>query len=151
MSSGKGLKILVLLACSCSGLEKCKELFKTEFQMEVSESDCEVVRQVCEAVSTRAARLAGAGIVALVEKIGKISSCSVAVDGSLYKKHPKFSQRYSFTGKKYWTCVCVFCRMDDAMKELAPGNGIEMKLSTDGSGRGAAVVAAVACRLQKQQ
>ena len=37
------------------------------------------------------------------------------------------------------------------MNELAPGNGIEMKLSTDGSGRGAAVVAAVACRLQKQQ
>ena len=63
--------------------------------MEVSLSDCEIVRQVCEAVSTRAARLAGTGVVALVEKIGKISSCTVAVDGSLYKKHPKFSQRYN--------------------------------------------------------
>lgn len=97
MSSGKGLINISVIGVFCSGLEKCKELFKTEFQMEVSESDCEVVRQVCEAVSTRAARLAGAGIVALVEKIGKISSCSVAVDGSLYKKHPKFSQRYSCT------------------------------------------------------
>ena len=38
--------------------------------------------------------LAGTGIVTLVKKIGKISSCTVAVDGSLYKKHPKFSQRY---------------------------------------------------------
>lgn len=63
--------------------------------MDVSDQDCELVRQVCEAVSTRAARLAGAGIVALVEKIGKIDSCTVAVDGSLYKVHPMFSQRYN--------------------------------------------------------
>lgn len=62
--------------------------------MDVSDQDCELVRQVCEGVSTRAARLAGAGIVALVEKIGKIGSCTVAVDGSLYKDHPKFKQRY---------------------------------------------------------
>ena len=61
--------------------------------MDISDGDCEIVRCVCEAVSTRAARLAGAGIVALVEKIGKTKSCTVAVDGSLYKKHPKFSQR----------------------------------------------------------
>ncbi len=40
-------------------------------------------------------------------------------------------------------------RMREAMDELAPGNGIVMKLSEDGSGRGAAVVAAVATRLKK--
>ena len=62
--------------------------------MDVSDADCEIVRRVCEAVSTRAARLAGAGVVTLVKKIGKTASCTVAVDGSLYKKHPKFSQRY---------------------------------------------------------
>ena len=39
------------------------------------------------------------------------------------------------------------CRMKAALDELAPGNGIKMKLSEDGSGRGAAIVAAVACRL----
>ena len=38
-------------------------------------------------------------------------------------------------------------RMTDAMNEFAPGNGIEMKISDDGSGRGAAMVAAVAVRL----
>lgn len=77
-----------------SGLTECKKLFKDEFQMGISDADCEGVRRVCEAVSTRAARLAGAGVVALVEKIGKIPSCTVAVDGSLYKKHPLFPQRY---------------------------------------------------------
>ncbi len=43
---------------------------------------------------------------------------------------------------------CGLFRMDEAMEELAPGNKITMKLSEDGSGKGAAIVAAVACRLQ---
>ena len=36
------------------------------------------------------------------------------------------------------------------MNELAPGNGITIKESEDGSGRGAAIVAAVACRLRDE-
>ena len=55
------------------------------------------MRRVCEAVSTRAARLAASGIVALVKKINKLDGCSVAVDGSLYKLHPKFPERYDYT------------------------------------------------------
>lgn len=84
-------------------MEECKKLFKKEFEMDVSEGDCEVVRSVCEAVSTRAARLAGTGIVTLVEKIGKIASCTVAVDGSLYKKHPKFAGRLPIN---QLSCTC---------------------------------------------
>ncbi len=44
-------------------------------------------------------------------------------------------------------CSPIRYSMGDAMNELAPGNKITMKLSEDGSGRGAAIVAAVACRL----
>ena len=69
------------------------DLLKEDFSIEASKEDCEVVRRVCEAVSTRAARLAATGIVALVKKIDKLDSCTVAVDGSLYKKHPKFPHR----------------------------------------------------------
>lgn len=36
--------------------------------------------------------------------------------------------------------------MGAAMNELAPGNKINMVLSEDGSGRGAAIAAAIACR-----
>lgn len=39
-------------------------------------------------------------------------------------------------------------RMRAALDELCPGNGIKILLSEDGSGRGAAIVAAVACRLE---
>ena len=51
---------------------------------------------MCEAVSTRAARLAIIGIVALAKKINKIDGCTVAVDGSLYEKEkrPLFRERY---------------------------------------------------------
>lgn len=66
---------------------------KDEFSMSPSDADCEAVRRICEAVSTRAACLAACGIVALVKKINKLDGCSVAVDGSLYKKHPKFASK----------------------------------------------------------
>ena len=46
---------------------------------------------------------------------------------------------------------CLFInfahRMQEAMDELAPGNKIKIEKSKDGSGRGAAMVAAVAVRL----
>ena len=68
-------------------------ILKEDFGITASDTDCETVRRVCEAVSTRAARLAAAGIVALVRKIKKLEKCTVAVDGSLYKLHPKFRGR----------------------------------------------------------
>ena len=74
-------------------MEKCKKLFKDRFDIKASYKDCEVIRRVCVAVSTRAARLAAAGIVALVKKINKMDGCTVAVDGSLYKREP-FPERY---------------------------------------------------------
>ncbi len=56
----------------------------------MTDEDCRIVRTVCEAVSTRAARLAGAGITTIVRKIKRLDQCTVAVDGSLFKFHPKF-------------------------------------------------------------
>jgi hexokinase len=72
---------------------ECKKIMKEDFSIDMSDSDCEAVKRICTAVSTRAARLAAAGIVALVRKINKVDGCSVAVDGSLYKKHPHFAKK----------------------------------------------------------
>jgi len=38
--------------------------------------------------------------------------------------------------------------MKAAMNELVPGHNIKMKLSKDGSGRGAAIAAAMACQME---
>ena len=89
---------------SIRDVDVCKKMFKNHFNIKASEQDCEVIRRVCEAVSTRAARLAAAGIVALVKKIDKIDGCTVAVDGGLYKQH-MFSQRYS----SYICNIRIYC------------------------------------------
>ena len=75
------------------GVEECKKILKEEFSIDASDDDCVAAKRICAAVSTRAARLAAAGIVALVKKINKLDGCSVAVDGSLYKKHPNFASK----------------------------------------------------------
>ena len=109
-------------ACSCCGIagknninlpsvrtiDDCKRALKDDFSIDASDHDCEVVRRVCEAVSTRAARLAASGVVALVKKINKLDGCSVAVDGSLYKLHPKFPERY--------ICVLRICHLRSSIQ-----------------------------------
>lgn len=100
-------------------------------------SDCEVVQQVCEAVSARAANLCAAGIAAIARKIKanhpdkENLSITVGVDGTVYKKHPNFSKNMALK-----------------VKELTSNDGVNVKfsLSYDGSGKGAALITAVAQR-----
>uniref|UniRef100_A0A8C6RKI1 Hexokinase-3 n=2 Tax=Nannospalax galili TaxID=1026970 RepID=A0A8C6RKI1_NANGA len=133
-----------------------RDIFKTKFLSEI-ESDSLALRQVrailedlgltltsddalmvlevCQAVSRRAAQLCGAGVAAVVEKIRENRgleelTVSVGVDGTLYKLHPHFSSLVSATVRK-----------------LAPHCTVTFLQSEDGSGKGAALVTAVACRL----
>ncbi|VDP04050.1 unnamed protein product [Soboliphyme baturini] len=98
-----------------------------------SACDCAIVGHVCTVVSTRAANLCGAAIAVLINRIKK-PKVTVGVDGSVYRFHPTFSRNLEI----------VVSRLID------PGLQFEMKLSEDGSGRGAALVAAVAHRLRKE-
>ncbi|KAF6317262.1 hexokinase domain containing 1 [Rhinolophus ferrumequinum] len=106
------------------------------------DSTCEdsiVVKEVCGAVSRRAAQLCGAGMAAIVEKRREDQglerlTITVGVDGTLYKLHPHFS----------WI-------LQETVKELAPRCDVTFMLSEDGSGKGAALITAVAKRLQQAQ
>ncbi|XP_041603055.1 hexokinase HKDC1 [Vulpes lagopus] len=106
------------------------------------DSTCEdsiVVKEVCGAVSRRAAQLYGAGLAAVVEKKREDQGLeylkiTVGVDGTLYKLHPHFSRILQGT-----------------VKELAPRCDVTLMLSEDGSGKGAALITAVAKRLQQAQ
>lgn len=94
-----------------------------------SDEDCANVRFICECVSTRAAHLVSAGIATLINKMDE-SSVTVGVDGSVYRFHPRFHDL-----------------MYSKIRELVKGHiKFELMLSEDGSGRGAALVAAVASR-----
>nr|XP_012618110.1 putative hexokinase HKDC1 isoform X1 [Microcebus murinus] len=101
------------------------------------DSTCEdsiVVKEVCGAVSRRAAQLCGAGLAAVVEKRREDQGLehlriTVGVDGTLYKLHPHFSRI-----------------LQETVKELAPRCDVAFVLSEDGSGKGAALITAVAKR-----
>lgn len=93
----------------------------------VSDEDCLIVRFICECVSTRSIYLVSAAIAVLLLKIGD-DDVTIGVDGSLYRYHPHFHSK-----------------MTKKIAELTPKSySFELMLSEDGSGRGAAVVAAVA-------
>ncbi|POI35875.1 hypothetical protein CIB84_000373 [Bambusicola thoracicus] len=97
--------------------------------------DSIIVKEVCGAVSRRAAQLCGAGLAAIVEKKRENRGVehlqiTVGVDGTLYKLHPHFSRV-----------------LQETVKELAPRCDVTFMLSEDGSGKGAALITAVAKRL----
>eukprot|EP00095_Tigriopus_kingsejongensis_P011343 maker-scaffold383_size189472-snap-gene-0.30 protein:Tk11343 transcript:maker-scaffold383_size189472-snap-gene-0.30-mRNA-1 annotation:"hexokinase" len=97
------------------------------------EEDMSALRYICELISRRAGFMASAGITALLKKMD-YHDVVVAIDGSVFRYHPQFPN-------------IMRSRISQLM-------GIDYKfdlmLSTDGSGRGAALVAAVLTNQEKQ-
>ncbi|XP_062463571.1 hexokinase-3 [Pezoporus occidentalis] len=105
-----------------------------DLDLHASFEDSVLVREVCQTVSLRAAQLCAAGMAAVVEKMRENRGLdqlvvTVGVDGTLYKMHPHFSQN-----------------LQQTLQVLAPKCTVTFLQSEDGSGKGAALVAAVACR-----
>lgn len=90
------------------------------------------VLNICKAISSRGARMVAACLGAIVLKIDpKVSSAhTIAIDGSVYEKHPTFAKNIRIALK------IIFGR-----KALV----IKLALTKDGSGIGAAITAAAAC------
>lgn len=94
-----------------------------------SKRDCANVRYICECVSRRAANLVSSGISTLINRMEE-PHVTVGVDGSLYRYHPHFHNM-----------------MNKQIRQLVKSHlSFKIMLSEDGSGRGAALVAAVAAR-----
>jgi len=89
-------------------------------------TDRHIVRQVSHLVASRAARLSAAAVVAVLEKIGRLNQATVAVDGGVFEHLPGFKSE-----------------MEKAIKEMHPLSSVFLELTTDGSGNGAAIIAAV--------
>lgn len=110
--------------------KKTRAVIKQLFSIEkASVEDCQKLRYICECVSQRAANLVAVGLSGLINKINE-PKVVVGVDGSVYRFHPKFDMY-----------------MRSTMKKLVNANvEFDLMISEDGSGRGAALVAAVASR-----
>uniref|UniRef100_A0A672FBK2 hexokinase n=1 Tax=Salarias fasciatus TaxID=181472 RepID=A0A672FBK2_SALFA len=93
--------------------------------------DIITVKEVCGAISRRAAQLCGAGMAAVVDKIRENRgldrlNITVGVDGTLYKLHPHFSRI-----------------LQETTRALAPQCDVTFLPSEEGSGKGAALIAAL--------
>lgn len=89
------------------------------------------VKVVLDMVSSRAARIAASCMAAIITKMDPnlAKRHTIAIDGSVYEKYPGFSKK-----------------IDQALKELFGKRAARIKttLAKDGSGKGAAIIAAVA-------
>ncbi|XP_065202613.1 hexokinase type 2-like [Planococcus citri] len=88
--------------------------------------DLKNLRVIAEALSTRSAALVSAGVATILNKMA-VTPVTVGVDGSLYRYHPKYKE---IMQEK------IRCLTDSRIE-------FQLMLSEDGSGRGAALVAAV--------
>ncbi|XP_014888002.1 hexokinase-2-like isoform X1 [Poecilia latipinna] len=120
-----------------SGLENAKKIL-TELGLRWDLVDARVVRLVCETISSRSARLCAAALATIANRILANRGLphlktTVGVDGTVYKKHPNYSDK-----------------LQKVLHLLAPNCDIKFLVSEDGSGKGAAMVTAVAQRLALQ-
>ncbi|KAI8928966.1 hypothetical protein BC831DRAFT_500082 [Entophlyctis helioformis] len=91
--------------------------------------DRRLIKRIAELIGTRSARLAAAGIAAIVTRINRLDDCTVAIDGSLFEHYPHYANR-----------------MRDALREIVgmAADNIVLVQARDGSGQGAALIAALA-------
>uniref|UniRef100_A0AAQ4R8B4 Hexokinase-2 n=1 Tax=Gasterosteus aculeatus aculeatus TaxID=481459 RepID=A0AAQ4R8B4_GASAC len=106
--------------------------------------DSVLVKEVCRVVSSRAAQLCGAGLAAVVDKIRENRnlnqlSITVGVDGTLYKTDRICRDK--------WMDRSI---MQETLQDLAPQCQVTFNKSEDGSGKGAALITAVACRMKSE-
>ncbi|KAK8763279.1 hypothetical protein V5799_034110 [Amblyomma americanum] len=97
----------------------------------ITDDDIAIIRHVCGVISARAAVFVSVCLAELLERVGRSTSVTIAVDGSLYKHHPTLRTL-----------------MDKLITALAPGRPFKLMLVEDGSGKGVGLVAAVMERLR---
>jgi len=104
-----------------------------ELGIEPADMDaCRTIKKVCEAVTERSARLAGAGIAAIIRRIPR-ETVTVAIDGSLLRYHPTYKKRLEES---------IDTMLKQRPSTLVARQSFTLKLITDGAVVGAGIAAA---------
>jgi len=106
--------------------------------IDLSEQELELVRRLAELIAARGARLCTCGVAAICHKKG-IKKGHVAADGSVANKHPKFKKRWA-------TALGEILDWPEDRTE----DPILLTSAEDGSGVGAAVIAAMTLERAKK-
>ena len=118
-------------------LLETQELMVHKLGIHASKPELELCRRLAELIGTRAARVSACGVAAICKK-KNIKSCHVGADGSVFNKYPHFKQRGA-----------------QALREIfdwpeGKKDPIEILAAEDGSGVGAALIAALTIRRVKE-
>lgn len=113
-------------------------LFKEELGIETTMDERSFIRRVAELLGTRAARVSMCGVAAMAKK-RNITKCHAGADGSVFNKYPHFKTRSA-----------------QALAEIFDWEGspddypLKVLPAEDGSGAGAAIIAALSKRRAEQ-
>ncbi|EKG17827.1 Hexokinase [Macrophomina phaseolina MS6] len=118
-------------------LSETQDLFQNKFGLVLNKPELELCRRLAELIGTRAARLSACGVAAICKKKGW-TECHVGADGSVFNKYPHFKARGA-----------------QALREIfewpkGKRDPIEIVPAEDGSGVGAALIAALTLKRVKE-
>ncbi|KAK4139087.1 hexokinase-domain-containing protein [Dichotomopilus funicola] len=115
-------------------LSETLELFQSKLNITPNLPELELIRRTAELIGTRAARLSACGVAAISIKKG-YKTCHVGADGSVFNKYPHFKARGAVALRE----ILDWPEKTDEKEE----DPIEILAAEDGSGVGAALIAAL--------
>jgi hexokinase len=116
-------------------LSETLDLFTSRLNITCNRGELELIRRLAELIGTRAARLSACGVAAICKK-KNYTTCHVGADGSVFNKYPHFKAR----GAQALREILDWPEKAAGSKEEDP---IEVLAAEDGSGVGAALIAAL--------
>ncbi|KAF1979484.1 hypothetical protein BU23DRAFT_548713 [Bimuria novae-zelandiae CBS 107.79] len=122
-------------------LSDTHDLIQNTLSISCTKPELELIRRLAELIGTRAARLSACGVAAICKHKGW-ETCHVGADGSVFNKYPHFKVRGAQALKEIL----------DWPEHLGKGKGdpIEILPAEDGSGVGAALIAALTLKRVQQ-
>lgn len=121
-------------------LQETLDLFHAKLGITCTRPELELIRRLAELIGTRAARLSACGVAAICKK-KDYKTCHVGADGSVFNKYPHFKAR----GAEALREILDWPEKTDANEE----DPIEILAAEDGSGVGAALIAALTLKRVK--
>lgn len=109
-------------------------MFSNRLNITCTRPELELIRRLAELIGTRAARLSACGVAAICKKKG-YQTCHVGADGSVFNKYPHFKSRGAQALKE----ILDWPEKKDPKAE----DPVEILAAEDGSGVGAALIAAL--------
>lgn len=122
-------------------MSETRDLFQNKLGLAATHPELELIRRLAELIGTRSARLSACGVAAIATKKG-YKTCHVGADGSVFNKYPHFKARGAQALREIldWP----------AKKSSKEQDPIEILPAEDGSGVGAALIAALTLKRAKE-